>query len=98
MAGHISCHVFPSIVLMDKAIQDFNEVLWIFEIILNSDIVGDSGSTVLQDTIQMGKAVLSKLGVGLDVLDDFEETSNHSLSFLLLLYPYIIKYIISFYL
>jgi len=85
MAGHISRHVILAVVLVNKTIKDVDQILWVLEIVLDSDVMGNSSSSILKDTVKMSKAVLDNLSLG-HIFDDIEETSNDILSLLLLVW------------
>jgi len=88
MGGHISWHIFLAVVGVDEAIKNVDQVLWVLEIVLNSDVVCDSNTSILEDTIKMCKTVGDELIVRFHVFDDIKESSNDSLSLLFLLYPF----------
>ena len=76
MGSHISGHVFLAVVSVDEDIESFDQVLWVLEIVLNSNKVCDSNTPIFKDTVEVCKAVGYKLDIRLDVLHNIEEASN----------------------
>lgn len=71
---------------MNERVEDTYEVNWFIEMVLKFDEVLDSVSWILQNTVEVGQAILDQHIHCLHVLDNIKEsTNNHLGCFLILL-------------
>mmetsp|Transcript_16549 Transcript_16549/g.28133 ORF Transcript_16549/g.28133 Transcript_16549/m.28133 type:complete len:468 (+) Transcript_16549:1408-2811(+) len=81
--GHVPLPVVLRVVLVDEAIEDADQVLWVLEVVHDADEMVHSCPRVLQDAVEMRQGVGDQEIVTPDLLDHLEEAPDRGLGLLL---------------